>query len=86
MYNGCQGQTEPLHALVQALRLEVHAPEEICKAEAELVRLMRKHQYQVGNFALIAELCEAAERLQRLLHQHENGTATWGLSRSRYIV
>ena len=63
--------------------MEVHAPEEICKVEAELVRLMRKHQHQVGNFALIAELREAAERL---LHQHENGTATWGLSKFRYIV
>ncbi len=75
MYDRCHSRSEPLEALVQTLQLEVHDPE-ICRAEAELVRLIRKYQHQVGNFALIPELHEAAERLQRLLQQHENGAAT----------
>jgi hypothetical protein len=75
MHDGCHSRSEPLEALVQTLRLEAHDPE-IRRAELELVRLIRKHQHQVGNFALIPELREAAERLQRLLQQHENGAAT----------
>ena len=75
MYDRCHSRSEPLEAIVQTLRLEAHDPE-ICRAEAELVRLIGKHQHQVGNFALIPELREAAERLQRLLQQHENGAAT----------
>ncbi|MCA1702018.1 MAG: hypothetical protein LC781_03755 [Actinobacteria bacterium] len=76
MYDGRHSRSEPLQPLDQTLRLEVHDPEEICRAEAELARLIRKHQHQVGNFALIPELREAAERLQRLLQQHEKGAAT----------
>jgi hypothetical protein len=72
MHDGYRGRSEPVETLVQTLRLEDHDPE-ICSAEAELVRLMAKHQHQVGNFALIPELREAAERL---LQQHENGPAT----------
>jgi hypothetical protein len=67
MYNPYYG----LNERQQTLRLKDQAPEEIRRAEAELVRLMSKHQQRVGDFALVPELREAAERLQRLLHQHE---------------
>ncbi len=73
MHDEYRGRSEPLEALVQMLSLEAHDPEEICRAEAELVRLIWKHQHQVGDFALIPELREAAERLLRLLEQCENG-------------
>jgi hypothetical protein len=76
MYDECNCRFEPLQAPGQTLRLEeVHDPE-ICTAEAEVVRLITKHQHRVGNFALIPELREAAERLQRLLQQHDNGAVT----------
>jgi hypothetical protein len=71
MYNAYHG----LNKCQQTLRLKDQASEEICKAEAELVRLMSKHQQRVGDFALVPELREAAERLQRLLHQHETAAA-----------
>jgi hypothetical protein len=76
MHDEYRGRSEPLETLVQMLSLEAHYPEEICRAEAELVRLIGKHQHQVGDFASIPELHEAAERLLRLLEQHENGAIT----------
>jgi len=76
MHDEYYGRSEPLETLVQLLSLEAHDPEEICRAEAELVRLIGKHQHQVGDFASIPELREAAEQLQWLLEQPENGTAT----------
>lgn len=75
MHQGYCSWPEFPEALDLTLRLEAHEPE-ICSAEAELVRLIVKHQHQVGDFALIPELREAAERLQRLLQQRENGAAT----------
>jgi hypothetical protein len=76
MHDEYYGRSEPLETLVQMLSLEAHDLEEICRAEAELVRLIGRHQHQVGDFTSIPELHEAAEQLQRLLEQHENGAAT----------